>query len=66
MDQANRAQSAPRTAPLDAQVNAGISGEASDLDSWRWRNYTDHLRDLGYDLSGGTNLDSDEPSSTAT
>jgi len=20
---------------------------------WRWRSYTDHLRDIGYDLDGG-------------
>jgi hypothetical protein len=62
MEQANRAQSAPQ----DAQASAGASGEATDLDTWRWRNYTDHLRDLGYDLTGGMNVESDEPRSTAT
>jgi hypothetical protein len=23
------------------------------LREWRWRSYTDHLEDLGYDLDGG-------------
>ena len=31
------------------------------LREWRWRSYTDHLEDLGYDLDGGG-----EPDSVAT
>lgn len=26
---------------------------------WRWRSYTDHLEDLGYDLDGGQELAAD-------
>jgi hypothetical protein len=26
---------------------------------WRWRNYVDHLSDLGYDLGDGSALDDD-------
>lgn len=27
------------------------------LREWRWRSYTDHLEDLGYDLDGGGETD---------
>jgi len=27
---------------------------------WRWRNYTDHLLDLGYDLGDGSAADDDD------
>lgn len=29
------------------------------LREWRWRSYTDHLEDLGYDLDGGSEPDVD-------
>ena len=35
------------------------------LREWRWRSYTDHLEDLGYDLDGGGEPDSDGPADRA-
>jgi hypothetical protein len=36
--------------PLRAPV---LEDAAEAVREWRWRCYTDHLRDLGYDLDGG-------------
>ena len=38
--------------------DASAAGQRQDdgLDAmreWRWRSYTDHLQDMGYDLDGG-------------
>ena len=33
--------------------------DGDDLSAWRWRNYTEHLADLGYDLHGGTAANDD-------
>lgn len=33
--------------------------DGDDLSAWRWRCYTEHLADLGYDLHGGTVADDD-------
>lgn len=42
---------------------AGWSSEdrPEDLREWRWRSYTDHLLDMGYDLAAGQSA-SDESS----
>ncbi len=31
------------------------------LREWRWRSYTEHLEDLGYDLDGGSEPDREAP-----
>ena len=33
---------------------------ADAMREWRWRSYTDHLQDMGYELDGG-DLGPDEP-----
>ena len=44
---------------LDAQargtsLSVGPIADSADARDWRWRNYTDHLIDLGYELHGRT------------
>jgi len=41
---------APHTVQLASRARTDSD---EDLAAWRWRNYTDHLCDLGYDLDGG-------------
>jgi hypothetical protein len=35
-------------------VGAGVDDTTDDVREWRWRNYTDHLTDLGYELHGAS------------
>ncbi len=34
-------------------ASAGHEDAPDAMREWRWRSYTDHLQDLGYDLDGG-------------
>ena len=48
-----------RDLDVDAQaawtsLPMGGSGDPADVREWRWRNYTDHLTDLGYELHGAS------------
>ncbi len=54
MDITARTDHARGGSSWDGAVPYGDAMETSDLDAWRWQNYTDHLRDLGYDLGGGS------------
>lgn len=53
----DRARAAP-------QPSADPGVDPDELEEWRWRNYTEHLIDLGYDLHGAGGMEPELPPRT--
>lgn len=54
----NRRANDDRWMPVGPGLGDGFEPEQAG--EWRWRNYTDHLGDLGYELEGDTPLEGAE------
>ena len=48
-----------RSAEADRHSPSERDDAPDAMREWRWRSYTDHLEDLGYDLDGGPDLPTD-------